>query len=271
MTDQIEAFEKADVYRLETVPLVRIVPPDLVGAKSKTKKSIQQLGYFGDTIKLREVQGADPEDPEAKLYQIIDGRRRIQDLIDIHGPDAMFEVPAAIFGPNVPKRTIFAVMMASNMSRGSNPVDEAKAIDALCKDGMDYHQIASLFGYSPKKVEMLRKLLLLPSETRSQVEQGKITPSVALSITKLSEQDRKAIETLAKRGEKIVASTIKDLRSATLRDSILDAGGFDFGTTTNNSLEYARLDFLEASKRAMRSGLTTRELRDLLTEARGSL
>ncbi|OGT38259.1 MAG: chromosome partitioning protein ParB [Gammaproteobacteria bacterium RIFCSPHIGHO2_12_FULL_38_14] len=106
--------------------------------------------------------------PVGKKYEIIAGERRWR-AAQLAG---LAEVPVIV--RSIPDETAIAIALIENIQRENlNPVEEALALQRLMDEfGMTHQSAADAVGKSRTGVTNLLRLLTLPDEVKSMLEQG---------------------------------------------------------------------------------------------------
>jgi ParB family chromosome partitioning protein len=157
--------------------------------------SIKSQGIV-QPIVVRPVDGAAPG--ESQRYEIIAGERRWR-AAQIAGLAA---VPAVI--RRVPDEAAIAMSLIENIQRENlNPLEEARALERLISEfGITHQQAADAVGRSRAAVSNLLRLLELPQEITTLVEQRALEMGHARALLGLT-QRRQQIEVgalVAKKG-----------------------------------------------------------------------
>ena len=166
-----------------TVPILAIEEPQLGGARSLTRNSLETFGQLTDPI----VQDLHPmgEAPVGGVrYRIIDGHRRIHDLREMN-PHAVIQVRILPF--EVGAASASAIAISLNYHRTYNPLAEAQHFDTLRREGMTVDQIAKNLGIPRGKID--RRLLLIDKLhplLRALVETNEAAVTVAERCARLS-------------------------------------------------------------------------------------
>lgn len=181
-------FEEAVLSTSEFAPLEGLWPED------SFVESVRSCGILEPLIVERRGKG----------YRLLAGRRRLMAARKA----GLESVPVRIMAPGSVRGEV--VTLAENFHRKANPASEVDAIQALLKTTPDWRDIAEKTGMPVAKVsERIRLIELLPVEILDAFKAGKIAPSVAWAITKLT-NSRKA--TLVRTLEKKTELTSADVR-----------------------------------------------------------
>ncbi|MCA9040006.1 MAG: ParB/RepB/Spo0J family partition protein [Planctomycetaceae bacterium] len=94
------------------------------------------------------------------------------------------------------------------------PLEEAKAYSTLMEmNGWNGKQVAGALHVSPSKVSRALSLLDLPTEVRSKIEQGSLTPTSAYELTKLNNEEiQKELSTTNNLTQKQVVQIVRQRR-----------------------------------------------------------
>jgi ParB family chromosome partitioning protein len=116
-------------------------------------------------------------------YEIIAGERRWR-AAQIAG---LTEVPVII--RQIPDEAAIAIALIENIQRENlNPIEESMAMQRLIDElGMTHQQVAEAIGKSRASVTNLLRLLALPEEIKTMLEQGQLEMGHARSLLGLPE------------------------------------------------------------------------------------
>lgn len=117
-------------------------------------------------------------------FDLIDGRQRLVDLIDLGETEVLALVESA---SDIELHTK-ALILNSGVG---NPMDECLHILALTESGFTQVSIAEKCSWSQAKVSQRLKLLELIPEFRQKLSGGEINVTTAMTLTKLSEDGQK--------------------------------------------------------------------------------
>lgn len=135
-------------------------------------------------------------------YDIVDGRRRLVDLIKI-GRETVQAIVEELTDAQLHS---YALTLNSGTS---NPMDEAEHIVYLIGLGHTQAEIAQMCNWSEAKVSQRVRLLDLIPEVKEQLRRGDTKVSAALILTKL---DRKTQKVLAREGSVALRAAGEALR-----------------------------------------------------------
>jgi ParB family chromosome partitioning protein len=121
--------------------------------------------------------------PIGDRYEIIAGERRFR-AAQMAG---LTEVPVII--RDIPDESAIAIALIENIQRENlNPIEESLAMQRLIDElGMTHQQVAEAIGKSRASVTNLLRLLALPEEIKSMLEQGQLEMGHARSLIGLPE------------------------------------------------------------------------------------
>jgi len=121
--------------------------------------------------------------PVGNKYEIIAGERRFR-AAQLAGLNA---VPAVI--RHIPDEAAIAIALIENIQRENlNPIEEAIALQRLLEEfGMTHQQVADAVGKSRTSVTNLLRLLALPEEVKTMLEQGLLEMGHARTLITLPE------------------------------------------------------------------------------------
>ena len=121
--------------------------------------------------------------PVGNKYEIIAGERRYR-AAKLAG---LTNVPVII--RHIPDEAAIAIALIENIQREDlNPIEEAIALQRLIDEfGMTHQQVAEAVGKSRTSVTNLLRLLILPEEVKSMIEQGFLEMGHARTLITLPE------------------------------------------------------------------------------------
>ncbi len=134
------------------------------------QQSLIELGQI-EPIRLRAI--------DAGLYEIIDGRRRLADLI----ANGAIEVEAFIETIDDARAALHGLVL--NVSRSHSPMVEARLLAQLIEKGYTQQQLAVILGVSQGLIAQRLGLLDLTPELQEALELGRMTLTAARSARKL--------------------------------------------------------------------------------------
>src|SRR5579883_413854 len=121
--------------------------------------------------------------PVGDRYEIIAGERRFQAAKRV----GLTEVPVIIRA--IPDEAAVAIALIENIQRENlNPIEESAALQRLIEEfGMTHQQVADAVGKSRTSVTNLLRLLSLPEEVKTMLEQGQLEMGHARTLITLPE------------------------------------------------------------------------------------
>ena len=189
--------------KIEILPLSSIKAPESWGAVSKTGKSIRALGFVS-ALTVRDVDGK---------YEIIDGRRRYADLVEMGATDA----PCVIVEASDVQAS--AMALALNTARSDSPMDEAEQITILGEAGFGDDYVSRMIGVSKATIAKRLRMTALPDELKRGFREGKIAVTTITSLANMSAEDqKKAVDLFTKYGE-IKSTDVSAIKSDLLERS----------------------------------------------------
>jgi len=143
-------------------------------------ESIRQLGVVQPVL-VRPATGDPP------TYELIAGERRLR-AARLAG---LASIPAVV--RTVDEAGSLEIALAENVARQDlNPIEEAHAYAALADEfGLTHERIAELVGKSRVSVTNLLRLLELPDEVQTNVEQGELSEGHARALLGLADHDER--------------------------------------------------------------------------------
>jgi len=126
---------------------------------------------------------------EKGIVDLIDGERRVRAALELE----LEEIP--VFIGEADRKDAFLVSVASNFCRVEmSVIEEALAIERLQKDyHLDLQYIADLMGKSTAWIYNRLKYLKLHPDLAMELQQGKISPKLALAVTSFPQKQQKQI------------------------------------------------------------------------------
>ncbi|GGB70559.1 ParB/RepB/Spo0J family partition protein [Deinococcus soli (ex Cha et al. 2016)] len=200
--DQPTLFAKPLDTTLETVALSDIKP----GEASTVIKSVGTVGVL-QPILLK--VSADP----AYRYEIVEGNRRDHSARHYE----LTVVPALITDGSAAQ--LAAARAIANTARSSNPVQEARAWDAVMKAGVyaDVNALARDFGVPVVTVKQRLKLMKLPPHLLDGILERKIAEGTAEKIANMDDTYRtRALvlyQEVTAKGERFTDTHLKEVRA----------------------------------------------------------
>jgi len=241
---QASLFEQPKT-RLENINVADIEPWTTTG-RNAVMKSVQVLGMIS-AIQVEELKSG-----SNYRYRVLDGRRRL----DAAKHNGVTQVPAMIL-PNGGGITYDALAAGANLARSYAPVDEARHLEALInRGGFTPEQLSKQLGLPLGTVRSRLKLVELPPELRTAVDDKRISPSVAAAAANLTPtQQQTAIATLKQKN----TLTRDDITSIRLVDKqkVLEAVQAIFQPPPPPTPQHV---FQMAVRQALNEGLTVDDL-----------
>lgn len=161
-------------FELKNVKLSEILV-DRVKPDAGLKKSMERLGLTSDVV-LNEL----PNLEEGKKYQVIDGRKKINDSLE----EGRGEIAARVY-KNLPVGVARYVTLVRNLQHSSSPVIEAEAIQAELKKGKTLKEISEVTGISMAVLKQRLALNELPKPVVEKLRRNEISMAVAKKMCKL--------------------------------------------------------------------------------------
>lgn len=173
-------FVEAPTLQLMNIPigLINNVPAPVEKAR---QQSLIDLGQV-DPVKLRPA--------EYGRYEIVDGRRRIANLV----ANKAVEVKALVEFIDDDQSALHA--LALNVSRSHSPMIEAKLLVRLIEKGYTQQQLAKMLGVTQGFISQRLGLLDLVSALQTRLKLGKMTMTAARAARKLPREDQEKLATL---------------------------------------------------------------------------
>lgn len=231
--------------RLETINITDIEPWTTTG-RNAVMKSVEALGMV-TAIQVEELKSGG-----AHRYRVIDGRRRL----DAAKKNGVTNIPAMIL-PAGGGITYDALAAGANLLRAHAPVDEARHLEALVnRGGFTPEQLSKELGLPLGTVKSRLKLVDLPQELRTAVDDKRISPSVAAAAANLTPtQQQAAIKTLQQKNS-LSRDDITSIRLAD-KQKVLEAVQAIFTPPPPPTPQHV---FRMAVRQALNEGLTPDEL-----------
>ncbi len=169
-------------------------PREDPGDISALARSIGKLGVLQPVLVVRDGDG----------FALVAGQRRVLAAVEA----GLKEVPAIILEAD--ERKALEVALVENLQRKAlNPVEEAKAIKALCEDlGATHAEAAQLLGMDRSTLTNKLRLLNLPDEVLKLLAEGKITEGHARALLSLKDPQKQVelAKLVAERGLSVRAT-----------------------------------------------------------------
>ena len=182
-------------YEVKEVFLSEILV-DVVKTKEGRQKSHSRLGTVNDVI-LNQTSML----KEGKNYRVIEGRKRINNLLAEKKETVMAKVYK-----NLPTEIDRCVLLVSNFQRSASPVTEAEAIEELLKLGKTVKEISEITGISEGRLRQRTTLLKkLPKEIADLLRRAEIPESTAKKIASLPRN----VQNKILKEEKITGDVVK--------------------------------------------------------------
>jgi len=215
-------------------PLVTFAPSTTrTQARRRARFGKEELAELAANIKAVGIMQPIVARPIAKplgpvKYEIVAGERRWL-AADQAG---LIEIPAII--RDVPDADLVTLQLTENLQRKTiDQIEEAEAYDELRKlRKINADQVADLLGVSRTTVFNRLKLLDLCEEARKPLDEGKLSPSVALLIARLPDSKMQA---------KAAKGCLGDYKA--LSGFELDQSAFDQPLTYADAEKYIKEEF----------------------------
>jgi len=215
-------------------PLVTFAPSTTrTQARRRARFGKEELAELAANIKAVGIMQPIVARPSAKplgpvKYEIVAGERRWL-AADQAG---LIEIPAII--RDVPDADLVTLQLTENLQRKTiDQIEEAEAYDELRKlRKINADQVADLLGVSRTTVFNRLKLLDLCEEARKPLNEGKLSPSVALLIARLPDSKMQA---------KAAKGCLGDYKA--LSGFELDQSAFDQPLTYADAEKYIKEEF----------------------------
>lgn len=181
-----------------------ITPDDIYPDPNQPRKEFdeKELLAFGEEIRTNgQLQPIGVRwDNDNSRWLIIYGERRWRAIKAAR----ITEIKCRFFQDELAESQIRSIQLTENIQRKDlKPIEEAKGYRGLMTlNKWKAKEVAEHLNISPNKVGRALKLLSLPEDVQTDIDQGNIAPSVAYEITKEKKQDkREALIEQARSGE----------------------------------------------------------------------
>ncbi|TDA32196.1 MAG: hypothetical protein DSO04_02645 [Hadesarchaea archaeon] len=152
---------------MRTVRVEDIVVPEVRATAKRDEEqeailraTVEQFGVLNEPI-VRPVDGG--------KYELVAGLGRLTELKRQGKTEVQVKVIQA------DKKTALMMHLAENLARGStNPVDEARVLQAFIDSGATVEEAAKITGHTPEWVQLRLALLKLPEVYQQAVAEGKL-------------------------------------------------------------------------------------------------
>ena len=170
-----EAHGNQPAGALRSIPVASIVP---LPGQPRTHFDEEALEQLAQSIRARGVIQPIIVQPHGQGYRIVAGERRWRAAQKAQ----LLEIPALV--RTLDAREEMALALIENLQREDlNPLEEARAYQRLAEDdGMTQAEIAKLVDKSRSHVANLQRLLSLPAEVQTLVEQGRLSMGHARAL-----------------------------------------------------------------------------------------
>jgi ParB/RepB/Spo0J family partition protein len=173
--------------------LIEVDPSDLLIGKNPRGSDTPEVQQMADSLRLHgQLQNiiVGPANSRGKrmLYA---GFRRAEGA-KLHN-ETYPRKAMKLMAVEIPEEQAAVAGLVENLHRVElNAVGQAKGIQRLLDGGMSQRDISKKLGVSQSTIAQLLKILTLPKQTLALVESGKINQSLAITLAKMSDEDRKA-------------------------------------------------------------------------------
>ena len=114
-------------------------------------------------------------------YQIVAGHRRYGAVLRL----GWGTVPCIIRRDMLPDEELLAMLVENGQRAGLDPIEEARALNRLSRQGLTQQEIARKIGRSVAHVSTRLSLLALPVEEQEQVRAGQTSISAAVTLSRI--------------------------------------------------------------------------------------
>lgn len=165
------------------------------------EKNIAELKASIKAAGVQQPPGVKPLDkpgPNGETHELIFGHRRLIACKEL----GMTRVPVVLLPRGISKKDALLRQLAENTGRANlTPLEEAAVFRRLIDEyGMSAKDIAQQWGYTEGAVSQRLALIKAPEAVRTAVEEGRITPTHARELVRVT--DPKAQARLLKQVEK---------------------------------------------------------------------
>ena len=199
---------------LITPPLESLEPmPELIRevySEQKFKRLKKDIAKRGVQVPLHGIK-------EEKNILIYDGIHRLLALRAVNEELIKKEQPAYgtyVFVHDIPrKEAIIAGILANDLQTEVNPVDKARYIQSLRKEGMKSPQIAKELNVSESHVRQMWMLLRLDEPILKRVKEGRLDYYTAILLLRINDSNERivACEEIVKNPKEMTQDVVKDL------------------------------------------------------------
>lgn len=252
MEDQQKLFELVQ-HSISVIPLSEVDIPEST-ARAAFAKSMKTLGNLS-AICVRSRNGR---------YEILDGRRRAAEAQKL-GHET---IAAVVVSEETSVAEAAAITAAMNYGQTPSIFDEAFAIKQMIDAGFDENAISSQLGINKSTIRKRLKLIGLPDAIKVAVLEGNCAATTAESIAGLDAEYHQKAVTILEQSGKLTGGDIAEIRANRVVEAVTQIDSELLGSVPAVSPVQARLFFLDACKTARRSGLTVKEMRDIISEAK---
>jgi ParB family transcriptional regulator, chromosome partitioning protein len=179
-------------------------PEDLVLVTDKTHKlytpSVEDPVHDGLVASIVYKGVVEPvivwKDPELGKSCVVDGRHRVKAAREANKILKRRGEPIKLVPGVVARGTVQAAMgvmvMANEGRTEQTPMNRARSAERLLESGYDEAQVATLLHCSPGALKNYLALTACSASVRTAVEQGRLPPTVAYKLSKLTPAEQKA-------------------------------------------------------------------------------
>jgi ParB family chromosome partitioning protein len=182
---QPAAQETPSISALRDIPLTQIESNPFQPRKTFQKEELDELRESLKTSGLLQPITVRPS-PKRNGYELIAGERRLRAATDL----GWETIPAVVKEMN--DQEILTLALIENLQRSDlNPIEEAEGYDQLIRDfGHTQQSVATIVGKERSTVANVLRILQLPADVRSFIEQGKLTAGQARPLLGLEDEAR---------------------------------------------------------------------------------
>ncbi len=238
-------LRKKEVKKVEYIAIEKIRLEDTMKPEKDFVESIKATGVKVPVFVRRNGNG---------LYEVIDGRRRIEAARCI----GMKEVPAIVVNGDP---SLLGVIL--NIHRSPNFAHEVKRIKELLLDGHTAEEVARLLNTKKSKIYRLLRLTRLCEEGMERLAEGKISLSVALVLSTLPREQQ---EELLAEHEKLTLETVRSFRKKENFDSLFE----ELSAMEGEAVEVS-MSSLETEFETFVAKISTGKLPDEIVKAIGTI
>lgn len=240
----IEALIKGvEEENIKKIPLERIIPGKYQPRIKITKSNLQELI---DSIKEKGIIEPIIVRPSDDKFEIVSGHRRYYAAKEL----SLKEVPCIV--KEVSDEEALEISLIENIQREDlNPVEVARAYKILNeKFGLTHEEIAKKVGKARSAITNTLRILTLPPEIISAIEEGKITEGHARALLSLQDKDemlklfKKIIEQrISVRRAERIAKKEKEREIIYLEEKLREETGLEFEIKKGKKGGYVKISF----------------------------